>query len=328
MRQELFVARRKADWELAEKVLSLSGQHFKPVAGTFPSLFRRLSQDLNTARAQAYDPVIIEKLDQLVLACHQKLYGTRAWSPARLFRFLVSDFPRTLRTHWKSFAAATIIFYGLAALSAGLVLSQPESAWDFMPPSQLETMENMYDPDAEHYLEPREASGDADMFGFYIYNNISIAFRTFAGGVLAGIGSLFFLALNGVSFGVVAGHLVNAGFQDSFFPFVIAHGSFELTAIVISAQAGLLLGWSAFVTRGLSRSESFRRAAKPALTLIGGAAVMLVAAAVLEAFWSSRHEFPLNLRYASGAACWLFVAAYLGLGGRGGKRGKAKGGRT
>jgi len=179
-------------------------------------------------------------------------------------------------------------------------------------------MENMYDPDAEHYLEPREASGDADMFGFYIYNNISIAFRTFAGGVLAGIGSLFFLALNGVSFGVVAGHLVNAGFQDSFFPFVIAHGSFELTAIVISAQAGLLLGWSAFVTRGLSRSESFRRAAKPALTLIGGAAVMLVAAAVLEAFWSSRHEFPLNLRYASGAACWLFVAAYLAEAVRGG----------
>jgi uncharacterized membrane protein SpoIIM required for sporulation len=90
------------------------------------------------------------------------------------------------------------------------------------------------------------------MFGFYVYNNISIAFRTFAGGILAGIGSLLILCFNGAYLGIVAGHIINAGFTRTFFPFVIGHSGFELNAIVLSAQAGLLLGYRLFFTGGLS----------------------------------------------------------------------------
>ena len=48
------------------------------------------------------------------------------------------------------------------------------------------------------------------MFGFYIRNNIGIAFRTFASGIFAGLGSVFFLALNGVFIGVAAGQAMRA----------------------------------------------------------------------------------------------------------------------
>ena len=43
---------------------------------------------------------------------------------------------------------------------------------------------------AEHFLKERPDS-DMLMFGFYIYNNIGI-FRTFAGGIVGGLGSVFF----------------------------------------------------------------------------------------------------------------------------------------
>ncbi len=36
------------------------------------------------------------------------------------------------------------------------------------------------------------------MFGYYIWNNISIGFRTFASGLLAGIGPILVLISNGV----------------------------------------------------------------------------------------------------------------------------------
>ena len=80
------------------------------------------------------------------------------------------------------------------------------------------------------------------MFGHYILNNISIALRTFASGLLAGLGTLLVLLFNGVIIGSVAGHLQHIGHGDPFWRFVAGHGAFELTAIVIAGGAGLQLG--------------------------------------------------------------------------------------
>jgi len=43
------------------------------------------------------------------------------------------------------------------------------------------------------------------MASFYVYNNVGIAFRCFATGILFGLGSIFFLVYNGLCIGVVAG---------------------------------------------------------------------------------------------------------------------------
>jgi uncharacterized membrane protein SpoIIM required for sporulation len=181
----------------------------------------------------------------------------------------------------------------------------------------------MYDPQSSHFLKPRDVTGDADMFGFYIYNNISIAFRTFAGGMLGGVGSLLFLAYNAIALGVSAGHIINLGFGSTFFPFIIGHSSFELTAIILSAQAGLLLGYRFFVPQGLSRGASLRRAGRESLPIVSGAALLLVIAATIEAFWSSRHLMGANIRYMAGALGWTLLILYFALAGRA----KGRGGR-
>jgi uncharacterized membrane protein SpoIIM required for sporulation len=203
-----------------------------------------------------------------------------------------------------------LIFYGIGFFFGFLCVQFPAMAYEIMGESQAASIERMYDPDSQRFLTPREVSSDADMFGYYIYNNVSIAFETFAGGIIAGFGSILFLCFNAVFLGAVAGHIINAGFGDTFFPFVIAHGAFELNAIVLSAQAGLLLGLRLFFTKGLTRAASIKEAGKTALPLIAGATIMLIIAAAIEAFWSSRHEFPLMLRYGSGVFCWLLVLFY------------------
>jgi uncharacterized membrane protein SpoIIM required for sporulation len=182
-----------------------------------------------------------------------------------------------------------------------------DQAWD---------LERMYDPENSHFLTPRDVSSDADMFGYYIYNNVSIAFRTFAGGILAGFGSLLLLCINAVFLGAAAGHIIDLGFGGTFFPFVIGHSAFELTAILFSAQGGLLLGYRLFITRGLSRTASLKLAGKAALPLISGAGVMLVIAAVIEAFWSSRRQIPAELRYTAGAMIWFLLILYFVFAGR------------
>ena len=91
---------------------------------------------------------------------------------------------------------------------------------------------------------------------FYIKNNIGISFQVFAGGILFGIGTLFFLLFNGIFIGAVFGHLIQIGYSETILSFAVGHSSFELIAIVISGVAGLKLA-AALVNPGkLSRSSA------------------------------------------------------------------------
>ena len=316
MKEQSFINRREKFWNEFDAAVHGGKKNLRSRSSWFPLGYRELTQDLNTARANGYDPSIIERLNTLVLEGNQILYSRRSWSIKPAADFVLRDFPCAVRSQWRSLGVSLLIFYGLAFFCAFLCVRYPGFTYQILGEDTIENLEQMYDPAGAHYLVPRDVRSDADMFGFYIYNNITIAFRTFAGGILAGVGSLLILCFNGVFLGAVAGHIINASLGGTFFPFVIGHGSFELTAIVLSAQGGLILGYRLFITKGLSRSSSIRSAGKTALPIIAGAALMLVIAAAIEAFWSSRYEFPLALRYGAGAAGWLMVILYFTFAGR------------
>jgi len=310
MTQQVFISRREKFWDEFEAVVRGGRNNLKKRASWFPQGYRELTQDLNTAKAHGFDPFIIERLNSLVLEGSQILYASPSVSLKAIANFIFAFFPQAVRSQWRSLAAALLLFYGLAFFFGVLCVRNPSMVFLLLGEDMIQSLEEMYDPASPHYLEGRDVSSDADMFGYYIYNNISIAFRTFAGGILGGIGSIVLLCFNGVFFGAATAHIINAGFGRTFFPFIIGHGSFELTAVCLSAQAGLLLGYRFFVTGGLSRPASVKLAGKAALPIIAGAACMLVVAACIEAFWSSRFTTPVSVRYGTGAAGWVLLAFY------------------
>jgi len=319
MTQQSFVNRREKFWDEFELMIRGGRKEIKTRSSWFPLGYRELTQDLNTAKAHGFDLSIIERLNSLVLEGNQILYTRRSWSLKTAADFMLRVFPRAVRSQWRSLGAALLVFYGFAFFFGFLCVSHPQFVYQILGEDTVTGLERMYDPASPHYLTPRDVSSDADMFGFYIYNNISIAFRTFAGGILAGVGSLIILCFNGAFLGAAAGHIINTGFGKTFFPFIIGHSSFELTAIVLSAQGGLLLGYRLIFPGGLSRPASLKAAGKTALPIIAGAALMLVVAACIEAFWSSHHEFSPYLRYGAGAAGWVLVISYFIFAGRGRK---------
>jgi uncharacterized membrane protein SpoIIM required for sporulation len=137
-----------------------------------------------------------------------------------------------------------------------------------------------------------------------------------AGGLFAGIGSLFALFTNGLMIGSVAGYLTAIGFGGTFWTFVSGHSAWELTAIVISGGAGLKLGWAVLVPGRASRSSALIAAGRGAALLALGAFLMLVVAAFIEAYWSSIVWMPAAVKYSAGAAMWIVVLTWLGMGGR------------
>jgi len=154
------------------------------------------------------------------------------------------------------------------------------------------------------------------MFGFYIWNNVRIGFQTFAGGLLFGVGSAWFLGANAVVIGAVAGYLTQVGYSETFWSFVAGHSSLELVAIVLAGAAGLRLGLAVIAPGGLSRRSALVAAAKPAVRMMYGAALMLFAAAFVEAFWSPLTEVPFQLKITVGLAGWGLLLAYFGFAGR------------
>jgi uncharacterized membrane protein SpoIIM required for sporulation len=154
------------------------------------------------------------------------------------------------------------------------------------------------------------------MFGYYISHNIGIAFQCFAGGLFAGIGTLFYLLYNGAIAGAIGGYLTERGHSATFYSFVATHSAFELTAIVLSGAAGLKIGHSLLAPGRLRRGQSLVAATKDSAVIVSGAAIMLLIAAAIEAFWSSASWLPHPVKYAVASACWIGVLSYLAFQGR------------
>jgi uncharacterized membrane protein SpoIIM required for sporulation len=316
MNKQNFIQRREHVWKEFSKLIAGNRKELKKVAVPFVQKFREITQDLNTAKTYGYDPVIIERLNTLVNEGNQILYAQRGWTIKKPLHFILFTFPQKVRAQWRGILAVQLLFYGIAGFFFFLCIHFSGIAEELVSMKTLNQLEQMYNPESINFLTPRDTGTDADMFGYYIYNNISIAFRIFAGGILAGIGSLLLLCFNAGFMGIISGHLLNVGYAGTLFPFIIAHSAFELTAIIFSAYAGMLLGYRFFITRGLSRGDSIKKAGQDALPIIAGSTIMLVIAAVIEAFWSSKHQFHLTLRLVVGSSMWILLLIYFLFAGR------------
>jgi uncharacterized membrane protein SpoIIM required for sporulation len=323
MRQEQFETENQALWDqLAEVMEDLERPRSKRRLEAsrlvdFPAQYRRLCSHYALARSRNFSPMLVEYLHRLVLRGHPLLYKRASVWGWRLLRFVLFGFPRAFRRHLGAFGVSLIFFLLPALLMGTACYLQEDMIYSVLDQAQVADMESSYNPGNKHLGRPEERESDTDfmMFGYYILNNIGIGFRTFALGILLGVGTLFILIFNGVVIGGVAGHLTRLGFIETFWPFVSGHGAFELTAIVICGGAGLLMGRAVVAPGQEGRLVSLKANALEALQLVMGAALMLVVAAFIEAFWSSS-SFAPQVKYTVAALLWLIVILYLGFMGR------------
>jgi uncharacterized membrane protein SpoIIM required for sporulation len=262
------------------------------------------------ARASAYPAHIIERLDQITGDAHQVIYAHRDFGLARLLKLVTQDFPRAVRAQARYVWLSTIAFIVPLIVLGLLVHKQPELILSVADPQTAAMYEEMYSSHSESIGRRRDANTDMVMFGHYIRHNIGIAFRCFASGLLAGIGSLFFLAFNGVQIGAIAGYLTERGLSATFYSFVATHSSFELTAIVLSGASGLRIGHSILAPGRQTRIQSLVVAARESVVIVYGCAGMLLIAATIEAFWSSAQWIPPIVKYSVAGICWSGVFAY------------------
>lgn len=305
--RDRFVHAGKPRWDELERLLgraSLSARQWSDLA----RLYRGACTDLSRARSLALAEDVTRYLDQLTGRAHNRLYSTRKGSGWSILRMAFLEAPAEIRAQWRFFLLANVLFYGpflAGGLGAYLDLS---IAFTILPEAMIAGLEASY-ADADLV---RGEGQDAQMAGFYVWNNVGIALRCFATGVLGGLGSIYFLIYNGLVLGTSFGYLFAVGNGWNLLTFTAGHTAWELTGIVVAGAAGLRLGFALIQTHGRTRVGSLRQAGPSLTRLVLGATLLLLVAALIEGFWSAS-PLPQGIKYAFGLAQVGVVAAWIGL---------------
>ena len=310
MKISVLLEQRRLGWnELDKMCSSLEGIRFPfqrngSSVARFSALYRAACTDLSMAEQYQLPPATVEYLHRLVGRAHGLLYRSSRSSIERWVYYCTVITPQSIFRD-VCVKVAFIVFFGLFTLSAILAWSEgtfPGYAERILGSDQIEQMENSFN---------RPLAGNFDQYvamsGYYIQHNTSIGLQCFALGPLI-LPSLCALGYNGVVLGASFGYMTRSDVEqgDVFFQFVTAHGVFELTAIALSAAAGLRLGLGIFSTSGLLRMESFRLNAERALPIVLASIAMFFMAAFTEGFIS-----PSPLPYFAKASVAIFSSGLL-----------------
>lgn len=287
------IERRTPDWRELESDLSWMRNRRRSEldsarVAAFARRYRAVCSDLSLAISMRFPEGTTRYLHQLVAEAHTQLYRSESFRIGNWLTSLFVEVPsRILRDPctWIAFFLFWSLFLGSLAAAA----LRPDFAVAVVGDSTLSNMDSMY---AQPIGEKAEADSRAVMTGFYVFNNAGIGLKCFASGIFLGVGSLITLAFNAIFLGAIFGHMLTSPAADNFRNFVTAHGPFELTAVVLSAAAGLRLGWAILDTKGWSRAESLRRTGPRTLEMAGVATILFLLAAYIEGFFS-----PLNIAY-------------------------------
>jgi uncharacterized membrane protein SpoIIM required for sporulation len=295
-----FIEREKPHWEELEQELrrvreGLADMSDLVYSRKLLSLFQRASSDLARIQGYSAEPELKSYLETLVgsgyAEIHSSTHSSRRFEP---FRWFFRTFPQAFRRQvWGFWLSFWLTIAGMA-LGAIIVAVDPtegrEVAFGAFPDHAATTPSQRVAAEEGAGKHDRLAGHKATFAAQLMQNNISVTFRAFAFGILFGLGTIVLLFYNGVILGGISLDYIMDGQLVFLLGWLLPHGSFEIPAILIGGQAGLVLG-RALIGWGTSHSlrTRFRKIVPDMATLAGGASVMLIWAGINESFFSQYH---------------------------------------
>ncbi len=323
-----FIARERHYWD--ELAALLKKQDDQPQwrmslheAQRFHYLYQRASSDLVKLHTFAGEVDTTLFLERLIARTYSKLHEKRAESvPFRPWEWLTRIFPSTFRRHWRAFALSIGTFLAGASLGAGALAWDYDLKDQFIPPQfghlNEKPSKRVEKEEAAQFDDFDDFEGRHTFSAQLMTHNTQVTILTMVTGFLWGVFTIILLFYNGIIIGVVAFDYIADGQGTFLAGWLLPHGSFELPAIFIGGQAGLIVaramfGWGT----NLRLRQRFARIRGDLLTLISGAALMLIWAGVIESFLSQYHSpefYPWKIGF--GAVQLTALIAFLGFFGR------------
>lgn len=275
MREALFIKKNKDRW--------LRNQH-QPSDNPdeMASDFTQLVDDLAYAKTFYPSGKVTTFINSQASKIYLDIYKNRKEESNRLITFWKYDLPLTIRKHHKvvffSFVFFVIFFaigYFVAVKDEGI----PRSIF------------------GDDYVDhTKENIANGNPFGIYehgnpilswlglMIHNIRVSFLMFVSGIFCGIPTLYLEANNAVMLGAFDQFFTERGFGIDFWLVVFVHGTLEITALIVAAAAGLVLGKSFLFPGTIRRMDAFKQGAKDGLKIMVGLIPVFGLAAFFEGF--------------------------------------------
>jgi uncharacterized membrane protein SpoIIM required for sporulation len=279
------------------RLKSLSGEEVRE----FGQLYRRTAADLAIAREEVRDQRLVNYLNHLVARAHGAIYRSESSGFGVFVSFFRYEFPAVFRRTFYYTLTAFLVFI-VAAVFAGTACILDEGFADRIAPQLKQSI-------AEHHNWTESVNNANPLASTSIQtNNINVTFYAFAGGLLAGIGTLWVLTQNGLLLGMVLSLCFRYRFWE--IPiFISAHGVIELTAIFIAGGAGLLIAKALLMPGDLRRIDALVETGRLSIKLILGCIPMLLIAGLIEGFISPAH-IPATFKFSISAMSAVLMTIY------------------
>lgn len=308
------VETRRQGWthleRLCDELEASNGSRVSPEQRVrFASLYRAACADLALADTYQLPPRTVQYLHELVSRAHNQLYRSRKFRMREWTQTLLREVPVAI-VRDPCVLVSAIVFWGLFLLSGVLAYQSqlwPDFAEHVVTSGVLDQMEVSF----EDKIEEDRSVGHPFMAAWYFRHNTSIGLTCFVGGILL-VPGLVMEAYNGIFLGTVFGYMLrpDVAARENFITFVTAHGPFELTAIVLSAGAGLRMGLGWIKTEGLRRLDSLHLAARRAMPIMGVAMVLFFLAGLVESFISGS-PLPYGVKASIAVLSTIALVLYL-----------------
>lgn len=298
MKESRFVSLNKAKWEKMEHLGRLD-------TDTLASNYVILSDDLSYARTFFPGSDVVKYLNQLISVYQVNIYGKgQEEEKGGVMSFWTREFPLLLYRERRTLLFAMIFFLFSAMIGVFSTAHDDMFVRSILGNEYVErTIRNIENGTPMGIY----ASGNEwDMFVMITTNNIKVSFVAFVFGVLCSAGTLWILFSNGLMIGAFQYFFFQHGLLLHSVMSVWAHGTFEITSIVIAGGAGLVMGNSFLFPGTYGRMYSFKEGALRGIKIVTGLIPFFVIAGWIESFIT---------RYADAAPIVGAVTILLSLGG-------------
>lgn len=242
---------------------------------------------------------------RLALAANALVHRPAGPAAGSLSRALAHDLPVAVRRElaWVLLAAA---IYGVAGALLGAAAATSRVWRRALLPAALRAGLRAQLRAGVHPTHGPAASLVVMLF----FHNVLASAVAYAGGLLAGVGSVVALVANAALVGSLAGWMTAHGASVAFWALIVPHGALELPATFCAGGGGLAAGAAWFRPGERGRLEAMAAALRRTAPLFGVCVAWLVGAALLEGLFTPQ-PLPPIVKIGSGAA--LFAALVLWL---------------
>ncbi|NOX61061.1 MAG: stage II sporulation protein M [Chloroflexi bacterium] len=316
--QELnrFIRRNQAGWRRLDELLVRAERDVRLLSeeelDELGQRYRQTASDLALAQRDFPGQKVTRHLNDLVGRAHAFLYREKPMRGKTLRHFYARKYPQLYRRLLPYTLTAFFIFFIPALTSFFIILHNPDAIAVIMGEHVRELERTVREEELWTQIAPTVRSAASTII---LTRNIQVMFLTFAGGVTAGILTLYVLFINGLTIGALFGFLQAHSMSLYLAEFVVAHGFIELSVIFFSGGVGFYVG-DGLLRPGLQRRrDALATRARVGVQAILGSAPLLVVAGLIEGFISPS-LLPWWSKLAVGIATGILLYGYWLLAGR------------